>query len=446
MPNLPRGYFPPFTSSIPDDICLAIHVPNDPYALMAFWGAYEELGKWTGWAATGDTRARDIAARFKSSIALSRETFEQYGDLCTLQINVNCGCCNGAPLTYTPLPDVGQVTPDQAAEIVVLPPDLVDDGITPPTLSFADYESYSAWKCQVATRLADDILETFNRLGGLGVLFTSVGAGGLAAFLTAGSLSSAFVGALAAFLTPVGAVALIIGILAGALLAGIRALQYFHEIRDLVPRDELICLLYSAHDPQAARLAFMDRIAAAYPSVSWEGSDQTVFQEMFESLMDAVAPDELFAMLFELISDYDTGGAFDCSGCGPAYQMTLIHGTEADGVITAASYPAATDSYSYGRVDVYFGEYLGAQLETNPPHATVTQMVLSNWHPDATQQYNIRLYRPAAAGGTLQGNQPSDFVFPVSDVFRILMTARRQNPFDQTVEDNAVFTADFGLE
>lgn len=73
-----RGYLLP-GDPLPvdgDDVCHVVWVPNAPEYSRAVLGQLTELGKWFLWAKDDDHRAVPVAARYKSAMARTQETWE----------------------------------------------------------------------------------------------------------------------------------------------------------------------------------------------------------------------------------------------------------------------------------------------------------------------------------------------------------------------------------
>jgi hypothetical protein len=116
--------------------------------------------------------------------------------------NSSCGCCGGGGGGNNPITNVPWVPslPGQGGqeEYDTLPPPGtgIDDGINPPP-GFDTYEDYLAYKCQAATKLVDDLLETLNNLqtfGGMVGLLGPILAATLMNGTTLGPLFAGIIG------------------------------------------------------------------------------------------------------------------------------------------------------------------------------------------------------------------------------------------------------------
>lgn len=317
----------------PDNVCYVVEIPNHPDYIAAFHGAYEQLSHWWAWQRDELKQGKDAAARWRLAVDETWTNIETWGDMCALTITVNCGSNCGCDYTYSPDATYDQITPEMAEQILGLDTTLVDDGVNPPSADYVDYQDYVDYKCAAAIRLADDLLDTFNRLGNLGATLLTLSVTGATAFITS-TLTTGIVGALSAFLTPFGAVAFILALIVATFAISLRYLYIFYQIRQSMSRDDLICILFTAENPQAARSSFIEEVRTHYGSVLWDDVDQTLFDDFLLNFLDYLAPDELWAILFDRVVGYDTGTGFDCSTCIPTVPegLTIESGTiEADG-------------------------------------------------------------------------------------------------------------------
>jgi len=118
----------------------------------------------------------------------------------------------------------------------------------------------------------------------------------------------------------------------------------------------------------------------------------------------------------------------------------MVQGTWNQEYFTSTNGPSNNDTNSYGNLDVYLGGFVAIGQETTPPHATVNNLVLDNWSPNWQLANNIHIYRPALLGGVINVNSIEALTFPIENVYRIYITARKAKPADGQVENNAVFT------
>jgi hypothetical protein len=56
--------------------CYQVYVPDDPYAIAAFWGSLDYLGKWVAWERTADKRGALMADLWKQANMISRDAAE----------------------------------------------------------------------------------------------------------------------------------------------------------------------------------------------------------------------------------------------------------------------------------------------------------------------------------------------------------------------------------
>lgn len=255
MANRQKGFIPPTHADIPEDVCMLVFVPNDVHAIAAFWGQYEDLGLWTTWAKTGDTRARDIAFRFKQSIIESLDLWEEIGCMSPLTVNVNC-CCDSTPGTSGSTIIINNVIHLGSADyedIVGLPGGVIDDGYSPPTSDWPNRTEYEQYKCNYAATFANDLVDTFMALAIWHSGFAEWTYDQIELMLTTANLSSLIKGLIAPVFTEAG----YLDRLKSALLqmAEDDPIKFVTavDVAELLVKDYIKCLIYNANSADQAR-------------------------------------------------------------------------------------------------------------------------------------------------------------------------------------------------
>ena len=415
----------------PNDRCILFFVPDDPAYLQAFFGQIGQLARWHNWQRDSAKLGAQVAERFLQSYheSIAFNLGVDF-DMCPLTLNITCGTCGNSPLQYEPNTDAGQLPQDVIDDILNIPGGLVDDGINPPTANFPDYATYRSYKCDAATKMADDLLETFNKLGSLGGLFVSLSVAAIIPLVSATPWAMAFVGWLSVYLTPIGALAVVISAIAGVLIAGSASLRIFFQLRQTISRDDLICLFYNAGNPAEARAQVIAELRAQYPSIDWTGSDETLFDTFLLNLMDAVAPDEAFGILFDYVAGYATGGVFNCSECENELVITTEYGTQLTANTWASDDYITSDITGRSRLSIYLGGTLPGQIHT-PPYATITHAESDPGLVVGGVAYTWQFQRPAEYGGNIVQTSAQPTGFPIEGVSRILVHNSAGCPADQ---------------
>lgn len=317
MTKRAKGFIPPEHANIPDDVCMLVFVPNDPHAIAAFWGQFEDLGLWTTWARTGDTRARDIAERFKTSIIESLDLHDEVGCMSPLTINVNCGSqSNCSQLIQFDLNLDIHIGAEDLADIVALPGGNTDNGYLPPAQE--TYSEYLTLKCAYANQMATDIYNSWDNLASLGL---SAGAIGLQAFgvmLSTGSFVSALTGIIGGIVTTgtLGTVALGAFVGLGALF-GIAAYGYFEQLQAAMSIDDLRCALYGATSAEDARRRVADTFYEFGVTAGLVPIAQGELVDAFVYLAKTLTPVTILEPLFDATPYTLALPVADCTLCTP---------------------------------------------------------------------------------------------------------------------------------
>jgi hypothetical protein len=329
MAKRAKGFIPPEHADIPEDVCMLVFVPNDPHAIAAFWGQFEDLGLWTTWARTGDSRARDIALRYKQSINESLDLHDEVGCMSPLTINVNCGSqTNCSQLIQFDLDLAIHIGAEDLADIVALPGGNIDNGYLPPTQE--TYSEYLTLKCAYANQMATDIYNSWDNLASLGL---SAGAIGLQAFgvmLSTGSFVSALTGLVGGIVTSgtLGTVALGAFVGLGALF-GIAAYGYFEQLQAAMSINDLRCALYGATSAEDARKRVADTFYEFGVSAGLVPIAQGELVDAFVYVAKTLTPVTILEPLFDATPYTLALPVADCtlcSGVEPPPVATLQNG------------------------------------------------------------------------------------------------------------------------
>lgn len=314
----------------PENVCYAVEIPNDPDYIAAFWGAYEQLSHWWAWQRDPAKQGKDAARRWRLAVQETWKNFETIGDMCDLDINITCGagpaaCCD-QQLTII-LNNQIHLGSGVYDSIIALPDDGTDDGVNPPSSEWEFYDTYLQHKCNVASRIAIDLLGTLDNFGSAMAGLENLSLDSISALLGS-TWVSALTGGLVGTALVVGTgIERIISTVFQVAEADRTYLSQFQQAVDQLTQSALTCASYDAGSPLAAQTAtralWDDALTAAgigetgvFSLPRWE----------FERLFDSLTPHELFTYLF--------GGAtietgilnYDCSACTGVQSVDLANG------------------------------------------------------------------------------------------------------------------------
>jgi len=348
-PSYRRGLLLPTVIDPPDEKCFIVHVPNDEGYVRAFWGALEHLGYWYAWEKEASHSGKDAAARWRESIELTKQAFEDYGDICQMEININCGCCNSSPPTWPTFNlsvevHVGEVV---SGEILALPGGNQDNGYQPPAPGWSTYNGYLVDKCAYANKVATDIYNSWENLSSLSFSLAGLSYASLLAVVGTTAFTEAIVGVVGGVLGALASWPLVVAAFVSiAGLVGVQFYNYFEALQDKITLGDLVCALYGASDAENARSrlleAFEDWGVEAGLDVAM--SNQEVLGA-FMSFVRLMMPVELLEPLFDNTDYAISLPAASCTAClgvgGPEgladsilhyYELEEASGTRVDAV------------------------------------------------------------------------------------------------------------------
>jgi len=314
-----KGFIHPQTIAPEADTCIVVHVPNDPAYLAAFWGVYENLGYWWSWERDEAHTGRLIAQRMRESIERTHDTWDTIGDICNMEININCCQSACAPPQWPSFNldltiHVGETT---SGEILALPGGMVDDGANPPVPEFVDYNGYLVSKCDYANQLANDIRASWENLGTLGFSLAGLSMASLITLTGTATFTEALVGLVGGILGATVSWPIVVGaFLAVAGLIGTGTYRYFEDLADRVDQGQLVCAMYGATNAEDAR----SRLTEQFTDWGVEaGIDQAFLGPEILELLVAFArvtmPVTLLEPLFDKTDYVDNLPPADCAAC-----------------------------------------------------------------------------------------------------------------------------------
>lgn len=320
-----RGFVPPENASISDDTCVLVFLPDDPYAIAAFFGQYEDLGLWTSWLQTGNSRAVDIAQRYKQSINETLELYREVGCMSPLTINVNCGssgACCGQFLVFNVSGDV-HLLPADYDGINLLPGGQVDDGVNPPSPDWTTYTEYQQYKCNVSQRFAEDLLATLDNIAEAYSGFIGWSFDMIVQVVNTAFVSRLIEGLIAAIFQNSGYVERFISATLNLADTDPIVFATFSDVVALLTLQDIKCAIYnaqSAADANANLRALwttaMD--SAGIASAEGFGTTRTEFTAIFNLCVHYVNLEPAF----DLTGVSETFGGADCSMCSGVTPVT----------------------------------------------------------------------------------------------------------------------------
>lgn len=257
-----KGFLLPSIVDPESDICIAVHIPNEPQYLRAFWGVYERLGYWFSWERDDAHTGKDAAARWRASVARTRDTYNEFGDLCEMNINIQCGCCASSPPVWPTFNlevnvHIGQQTID---EILSLPGGNMDNGVDPPGQAWGTYNGYLVDKCAYATQVATDIYNSWENLSSLSFALAGVSFASLMGIVGTAAFTEAIVGVVGGIVGSLASWPIVVAsFLAFAGLAGSSFYNYFEALQDKITIAELACCMYGATSSENARSRLIEQ-------------------------------------------------------------------------------------------------------------------------------------------------------------------------------------------
>lgn len=319
---MPRnaGYLLPENIEPDDDWCFVVHCPKDEGYRRALFGAIERLGYWWAWERDPLKQGKDAANRWRESMSLTWETYETIGDICDMNITVNCGSGSGAccdqRLVFIVDGDLHLAEPVYEG-ILELPGGAQDDGENPPTSDWAQYSAYQQYKCDKASLYALNLENTLDNLAGWMSGLTGLGMLVIRKILNSGLISNLVEGLLGVLFFQEGAIERMI---ASILNIGEDDTANYGDFADVVAQmdfDEVVCTLYNSETAtdcvDNVRALWRDALTAA-----GVGSPSTfsIQRWEFESIFNYMSRREVFESFFDYVADGEPSLNYDCSSCG----------------------------------------------------------------------------------------------------------------------------------
>lgn len=237
------------------------------------------------------------------------------------QINVQLGLINGSIQVAGSVDGccipVGSNPADPA-------PDLEDPEVGVPPSDWEDWPTYDTYRCKAANKIADDWIQTLANMATLSGAAATIGALALAAFFSTSLLSGVLVGLMILGFSAFTAAAVIIGALVLMVLSGAGLLAYFADLGQDISDDKeaLVCALYNAQSPSAAKSAVVSFTLSKAALISYDpGDDDALFQAQLSSIVNALFNESVTNTLYELDETVDVYvGDIDCDVCeDPCY-------------------------------------------------------------------------------------------------------------------------------
>jgi hypothetical protein len=320
---MPKGYRLPGNISPDGDRCLVVFIPDEERYYQAFWGAYEFLGYWFAWERDALRQGKDAAARWRLSVNRTHDFYDEYGDICQMNITLQqqqkqeCGTCGTTEVIINNNLHVTQEVINLFSGLT--PGSAIDNGQTPPSTTWPTYPAYQADKCALATKLADDYLQTMANLATWGGGMAGLAAIVQKSLITAGSVSVLLKGLMALGLSLTAAMSLLITALFAVVALGVMAMGYFGYMYTQMDRDALICAFFNATTEQGAR----DNINALTDIWGQESAIEALlggsqFVQIMKQINNILLAPELLVGLFLPTTYLDTLPAGSCTNCDGA--------------------------------------------------------------------------------------------------------------------------------
>lgn len=433
------GYLLPDNIRPDEDWCLVVHVPKDEAYRRALRGTIERLGYWWAWERDEGRNGKEAAQRWRESMDRTLTTWEKYGDLCDMEINITCGCCDSLGNQTTNY-NYTWITSNDVTTINNFDTSYEDDGVNPPDTYWPDYATYDVDKCKAATRLADDFLDTLRNMSSFGGMLAIGGTILANTLITTSALSGLIVGLMAVGLSASASIVVLLGIFASMTILGIGVFSYFELVESRFDRDDLVCAFYEATTVAEAKQAILDATdQAIIASLVRDEVGGNVWADKFIEIIDLLFPYELLAILFNGIDVVNSlaGETCDCTPT-PMDGMNVQYGTLTD--VTGDFYTFRSELFVDGsdrwtqRVQVWIdvnefnvhdgGDYhdlnaytLDGTLDiSDDPSFAHNYTLLTHSGGSGTQQNNTGITTPATRVRSIQFVSYNDSTFPASPV------------------------------